>query len=110
MASSLVDLPETQLTLIYAALKGTKLDPANGQLQTANALREAGLTPNDAAGVLLNMVERGSKITPATLKVELAKRAEQAAFEADSEDSDAPSEGDDSAVNRPPRATCVRVA
>ena len=91
-------LSKPQLAMIYAALTEKEFSPkvfntiSNGQRRTAVALREAGLTPEEAFDVLLNMQERGDEITPATLKVDLEKRAELAAFEADSEDGDAPSE------------------
>jgi hypothetical protein len=97
-ATGFFDLSKPHLAMIYAALTGKDFNPkvfntiSNGQRRTAVALREAGLKPEEAFDVLLNMVERGDEITPATLKAELDKRAERAAFEADSDDGDAPSD------------------
>jgi hypothetical protein len=83
---------EHHMAIIYEALTGKNFDGTYSWRCTAAAARNAGLTLDEAHDVLLNMVERGDKITPATLKVELEKRAEQAVFEVDSEDGDAPSD------------------
>jgi hypothetical protein len=83
---------EHQMAMIYEALAGNEFEGTDSRRRTADAARDAGLTLDQALDVLRAMAERGDEITSTKLKTELYRRAERAAFEADSDDGDAASE------------------
>lgn len=105
------ELSKPQLAMIYAAATEREFNPktfnttSNGQRRTEAALRDMGLTPDDAFNVLLNMVERGDEITPQSLRATLLAAADKSAFEADSEDGDAASEEAEETVTEEIAAT-----